>query len=265
MLWGVPLLAAAQTGINPTAAMSYKNGIVNFINGILVPVLMAIAFIVFLWGVYKYFILGAADEKNRTDGRQFTLWGIIGFVVILSLWALVNLIQGTLGLTGGHAPPPPTIWGSSTVGSNNQTAQQRPFGGTPYSSNYNTGGQTYSYGTLTQQYNAMQNTCNALGDFNSQCQAARAAYLQNYNAAYPSTAGYNTCIANGGVPEICQCEAGGGVWELSGGGSCSTGGSPTVTPDSTSSTFTCTDSDNPPACQCEAGGGVWNNTDQTCE
>lgn len=75
-----------------------------------VPVLIAIAFITFLWGVYKYFILGAADEKARTDGRQFVLWGIIGLVIIFSVWTLVNIVSGTLGFpTGGLAPRPPLI------------------------------------------------------------------------------------------------------------------------------------------------------------
>ncbi len=140
--WSIPLLAVAQTGINLTQATAYKTGIVGFINGILVPVLMAISFIVFFWGVYKYFILGAADEKSRTDGKQFTLWGIIGFVVILSLWAFVNIIQGTLGLTGGQAPAYPTIGGSyvpsgyqaGTVAGNNVFASNGSFLGTVNSS-----------------------------------------------------------------------------------------------------------------------------------
>ncbi len=102
------------TGINLNAITPYSTGIINVINSILVPVLIAIAFIVFLWGVYKYFILGAADEKNRADGRQFVLWGVIGFVVILSLWGLVNIVRGAFGLTTGSAPPLPTIGGTQT-------------------------------------------------------------------------------------------------------------------------------------------------------
>ncbi len=71
---------------------------------------MAIAFIVFLWGVYKYFIYGADNETERATGKQFVLWGIIGFVVILSVWGLVAIVSGTLGLQlGGAAPKPPTI------------------------------------------------------------------------------------------------------------------------------------------------------------
>lgn len=97
-------------GINPSYLQGYKTSIIGIINGMLVPVLIAIAFITFLWGVYKYFILGADSDTERATGRQFVLWGIIGFVVIASVWALVNIVSGTLGLQiGNTAPLPPKI------------------------------------------------------------------------------------------------------------------------------------------------------------
>lgn len=109
----VPFFASAAPSLTPNigAISPYSSAIINVINGILVPVLMAVAFIVFLWGVYNYFILGAADEKKRTDGRQFVLWGVIGFVVLFSLWGLVNIVASTLGLPlGGPSNlKPPTI------------------------------------------------------------------------------------------------------------------------------------------------------------
>ena len=217
-----PLLAAAQTGINTTGISRYSTGIVGVINNILVPVLMAIAFIVFLWGVYKYFILGAADEKSRTDGRQFTLWGIIGFVVILSLWAFVNLLRGTFGLdNNATAPPPPTIWGTSS-GVNASNRQQNTFGtsgnggGSPV---YGQNGQPYVWGTSQDTaYNNMQSTCSQNGFSSTACQNAQATYLQNYNPAYsatgscpagcsPGTLNPNQCVDAGGEP----CGTGGGT------------------------------------------------------
>src|SRR3989344_4702843 len=82
--------------INPKYLQDYKTSIIWVINFILLPILVAIAFIVFLWGVYKYFILGADSDTERATGRQFALWGIIGFVVIFSVWSLVNLVSVTL-------------------------------------------------------------------------------------------------------------------------------------------------------------------------
>lgn len=88
----------------------YKGDIVYLINSVFVPVLFAVAFLTFLWGVYRYFILGADNDTERAKGKEFVLWGIIGFVVILSVWSLVRIVTGTLGIsTGGAAPGYPTL------------------------------------------------------------------------------------------------------------------------------------------------------------
>ena len=101
-------------GINTTYLQGYEQSIVGVINNILVPLLISIAFIVFLWGVYKYFILGAASPEDRKEGTQFVMWGIIGFAIIFSVWGLVNILLSTLGLSSGgaattHGLTPPTL------------------------------------------------------------------------------------------------------------------------------------------------------------
>ena len=99
-----------MNGINIAYLQYYSRSVIDIINRLFVPVLLAIAFITFLWGVYNYFILGATDEKNRADGRQFVLWGIIGFAVIFSIWGLVNIVSGTFNLPhGGVAPRFPLL------------------------------------------------------------------------------------------------------------------------------------------------------------
>lgn len=96
--------------INTSYIAGYANSVVGIINGILVPVLMAIAFITFLYGVFKYFILGGADGGAHSEGRTFIIYGIVGFVVILSVWGLVGILGATLGLSaGGSAPQVPTL------------------------------------------------------------------------------------------------------------------------------------------------------------
>lgn len=94
------------SGINTFYLQGYATNIIGIINTILVPVILTIAFLVFIYGVFNYFIMGAADGKKRSEGAQFVLWGVVGFVIILSVWGLVNLLGSTLGLTVGSAPPP---------------------------------------------------------------------------------------------------------------------------------------------------------------
>ena len=56
----VPLTALAQALNN---ASDLGSRVINIINGVLVPVLFAVAFIVFLWGAFKTFILGASSVE----------------------------------------------------------------------------------------------------------------------------------------------------------------------------------------------------------
>ncbi|MDP2816296.1 MAG: hypothetical protein Q8O19_06420, partial [Rectinemataceae bacterium] len=87
---------------------AYLSSIIGFINVYLVPFLFAIAFVVFIWGVFQYFIAGGANEEQREKGKQLVMWGIIAFVIMVSLWGLVNLITNTLNFGDeGKTPPLP--------------------------------------------------------------------------------------------------------------------------------------------------------------
>lgn len=111
--FGVPFFTFADvssSGINTTYLQGYATSIIDIINGLIVPVLLAIAFLFFIWGVVNYFIFGAANDKKREEGRNFILWSIIGFVVIFSVWGLVGLVGSTFSLSpGGSAPSYPTL------------------------------------------------------------------------------------------------------------------------------------------------------------
>ena len=102
---------SSSGSVNETYLRLYYDLVLTVVNSYLVPILIAISFIVFLWGVFNYFIYGASDETKRKEGRQFVLWGIIGLVIIFSTWALVNIVKGTLFPTTvqNTAPTPPRL------------------------------------------------------------------------------------------------------------------------------------------------------------
>ncbi len=81
--------------------------IINTINNVFVPVIFAIAFIVFVWGAFQTFIIGAGDTDVKEKGKNLMLWGLIGFFVMVSVWGLVNILTGsvsfgnTTGISGG--------------------------------------------------------------------------------------------------------------------------------------------------------------------
>lgn len=80
---------------------SGSTGVIGLLNVVVVPVIFALAFLVFVWGVINYFFLHSGDEQKRAEGRMFVLWGLLGMVVLFSVWGFVNLLLSTLGF----APP----------------------------------------------------------------------------------------------------------------------------------------------------------------
>ncbi len=63
-----------------------------------IPVILGISFVVFLWGIVHYYILHGADTNEREHARSFMLWGLIGMVLLFTVWGIVNLIGSALML-----------------------------------------------------------------------------------------------------------------------------------------------------------------------
>jgi len=69
---------------------------ITFLDGTILPFLLAIAGLVFFWNAFRYFILGGSNPDDQEKAKSLALWGVLGFVVIVSLWGIVNLITKDL-------------------------------------------------------------------------------------------------------------------------------------------------------------------------
>lgn len=114
----VPAVSLAQggfTGANPQgcAAVTTITDIQSFIcklNDILaaiIPFLVALGILYFIWGVISFVI--ADDEAAKEKGRNRIVWGIIGLVVIIGVWALVRFVTTTFGLNNVQRIQYPTV------------------------------------------------------------------------------------------------------------------------------------------------------------
>jgi len=73
--------------------------LVGLIIGIIEPVislLFAVALLVMVWKLIDAWIINPGDTKKLEEGRQYAIWGIIGLVIMSTIWAIVRMIQGSL-------------------------------------------------------------------------------------------------------------------------------------------------------------------------
>ena len=70
----------------------------------LVGIILTLALIYFLWGVFKY-IQSAGDETKRKEGISMMTYGVIALFVMVSVWGLVDLLKNTFPLD--NTPPQP--------------------------------------------------------------------------------------------------------------------------------------------------------------
>lgn len=93
-----PVVALAQARVNSLWDLfSMANRVLN----ILVPLFIALAVVYFIWEVFRYAVAG--DEEKKKEAKTHIIWGVVGIFVMVSVWGLVNILQGTFG-TAGVAP-----------------------------------------------------------------------------------------------------------------------------------------------------------------
>ncbi|MBP9717399.1 MAG: hypothetical protein KBD44_01655 [Candidatus Pacebacteria bacterium] len=87
-------LGGGQGGEIGTAMTS----ILKFIDSIVIPFILSIGFLVFVWGMFKYFIQGGANDEAKESGKSLIMYAIAGYVVILAFWGIVNILSNGIGL-----------------------------------------------------------------------------------------------------------------------------------------------------------------------
>ena len=114
-LFVLPLVSLAQNSVVGAAKVSCVSAsgignllctIQNLLNSI-VPVLIALGVVYFVWGVVQYMIGDSEEAKKK--GRDHVIYGIIGFAVIIGLWGLVTLVTSTFGLNRAVTVPLPSF------------------------------------------------------------------------------------------------------------------------------------------------------------
>ena len=106
----LPFVASAQEIITANGGQfgTLLRNILTFTNGVLIPFILGIGFLVFVWGMFKFFIYGGADEEEKSSGKSLMVYATLGFVLIIVFWGVVNLVATSTGLQQGDAATAPT-------------------------------------------------------------------------------------------------------------------------------------------------------------
>jgi uncharacterized membrane protein len=78
-------------------------GVVTGLLNLIIPILMIIATVVFLFGVITYITAGGDEDKAAT-GRSYIIWGLIGLFAMVAVWGLVLALVSTFGVGGQVIP-----------------------------------------------------------------------------------------------------------------------------------------------------------------
>jgi len=111
----VAALAQISLGCGPTGNCVIGGGSTIFgiicrvgqILNSIVPILIALGIVFFVWGVITYMMAG--DEEKKKEGRTKIIYGIIGLAVIVSLWGLVGILIRTFDVKNTFQGNLPTI------------------------------------------------------------------------------------------------------------------------------------------------------------
>ncbi len=99
-----PVLAFAQSQNNFSNVQSGIVSVSNIINS-LIPLVIAIAVLLFLIGVLR-FVTAGGDEEQRESARGMIIFGIIALFVMTAVWGFVNILGSTLFGDRNVSQPP---------------------------------------------------------------------------------------------------------------------------------------------------------------
>lgn len=67
------------------------------ITAIVIPLIFTFAFLFFLWNVLRF--MRSSADKDKQEAKERMWWGIVALFIMLSIWGIIAILSGTLGIT----------------------------------------------------------------------------------------------------------------------------------------------------------------------
>jgi len=77
---------------------TFLNKVIAVILNPIIELLIGLAFVYFVYGIVKFLSASGEDKGGkRIEARNSMLWGIVGMVIMFSVFGLINFVLKTFG------------------------------------------------------------------------------------------------------------------------------------------------------------------------
>lgn len=74
--------------------------VIDLIINPLILMAFGLAFLYFVYGVFNFLNLDmSAVDKSRKEARDAIIWGIVGMVIMFSVFGIIEFVMDTFGIT----------------------------------------------------------------------------------------------------------------------------------------------------------------------
>lgn len=76
--------------------IDFLGNVVGFLNGAILPFIVAVAGFAFIWNVFQLFIVRGGNTADHEKARTYVIWSFAGFVLMVSFWGIIYLLTNNL-------------------------------------------------------------------------------------------------------------------------------------------------------------------------
>lgn len=82
----------------PSGLQDVLPALFSFFDTYLIPFLLGIAFVIFVFNAIRFFVVKGATEEGRENAKNLALYSLGVFIFIFSFWGIINIFTDGLGL-----------------------------------------------------------------------------------------------------------------------------------------------------------------------
>jgi heme/copper-type cytochrome/quinol oxidase subunit 4 len=81
----------------------FLNRVNDLIINPLIALVFALSFAYFIYSIVRFLRLEAGD-KSRKEAQDAIIWGIVGMVIMFSVYGIIYFVLATFGVNSGELP-----------------------------------------------------------------------------------------------------------------------------------------------------------------